>query len=515
MEDLRNHAQAVPAAAAGAPAPGNDARPVPADLREWLSLVEANGQLCRVQEPVNLKEELGAITYMVARGEGGPALLFDRFDGLATDARVVSNMLGSSRERFALAMGIDPALGLTDMIRAVRRRMGTTLPPVTVAPEQAPVNARILTGDDIDVTKFPAPQLWPRDGGDYIGTTAVTITRDPETGDINAGVYRQMRQGPQRIGIYCSPGKHGLRHWEATWKQGRPCEVVVAYGVDPILFMVGSQSLSVRTSELAVAGGLRGTPIPVTEGLFTSLPIPAHAEMVVEGEIRPGDLQQEGPLGEFTGYYGRPSSPQPVITVKAVHSRQSPIIPAALMADYPACEIGTWYAIFRSASLWDDLDRLGIPGITGVFAHPAAASGWGLVTVSIKQQYAGHAAQVLALAAQSPATAYYTKWIVVVDEDVDPTDINQVLWALSTRCHPSEDIDILRNTWSTGLDPSQYPPEARPYGSKALINACKPHRYLSQFPVRTALRRSVYDQVVSRWTQLGLPKTPPSLEVLE
>ncbi len=97
-----------------------------------------------------------------------------------------------------------------------------------------------------------------------------------------------------------------------------------------------------------------------------------------------------------------------------------------------------------------------MPGVVAAYSHPAAASGWGMVVVSLQQKYAGHSAQVLALAAQCPAAAYYTKWVIAVDEDVDPTDLNEVLWALSTRCHPSEDIDILRNTWSTGLDPSQF-----------------------------------------------------------
>jgi 4-hydroxy-3-polyprenylbenzoate decarboxylase len=136
-----------------------------------------------------------------------------------------------------------------------------------------------------------------------------------------------------------------------------------------------------------------------------------------------------------------------------------------------------------------------------------------MVVVAIRQHYAGHAAQVLALAAQCPAAAYYTKWVIVVDEDVDPTDLNEVLWALSTRCHPAEDIDLLRSTWSTGLDPSRYIAEDRPYGSKALINACKPHRYLKQFPPSTLLRRATYERVAARWTELGFTGAPPKLTV--
>jgi 4-hydroxy-3-polyprenylbenzoate decarboxylase len=232
---------------------------------------------------------------------------------------------------------------------------------------------------------------------------------------------------------------------------------------------------------------------------------------VIEGVLHPGETEEEGPLGEFTGYYGRERAPQPVIEVKALHHRRAPILTAALMAKYPSCEIGAYYAIMRSARILEDLDRIGVPGVVGAYAHPAAASGWGMVIVSLKQQYAGHAAQVLALAAQCPAAAYYTKWIIAVDEDVDPTDFNEVMWALSTRCNPADDLDLLRNTWSTGLDPSQFPPEARPYGSKVLINACKPHKSIKHFPPATLLRRQVYERAAARWAELGFSDPPPKL----
>jgi 4-hydroxy-3-polyprenylbenzoate decarboxylase len=185
------------------------------------------------------------------------------------------------------------------------------------------------------------------------------------------------------------------------------------------------------------------------------------------------------------------------------------------MADYPANECALLYSVARSARIWNDLDKLGVPGIRGVYAHPAAAGGFGMTIVSLEQRYAGHAPQVLALAAQVPGGAYFTKFIVVVDEDVDPSNINQVIWAMSTRCSPVEDIDILRQTWSTPLDPSQNPPAARPYGSKALINACMEHKYIKQFSRRTKIRRSVYDTMVQRWSSLGLEGRPPKLWALE
>jgi UbiD family decarboxylase len=483
------------------------------DLREWLALVERNGRLVRINERVDPDQELAAITFMATQRENAPALLFETLDGDRFGARVLANMLGSSRERYALAVGLDPDLSTAQMISATRHIMSRRISPVHIPAAAAPVNEIILRESEIDLTAFPVPKFWPGDGGRYIGTGDITLTSHPDTGRINVGVYRQMLHGPRRVGLYCSPGKHGLLDREAWWARGKPCDVVAAYGVDPVLFMLGAQAFGANESEFDVAGGIMSRPVELTNAEYVSLPIPAHAELVIEGVLYPGDMEPEGPLGEFTGYYGRERSPQPVIEVKALHARRSPILTAALMAKYPSCEIGAYYAIMRSARILDDLERIGVSGVVGAYAHPAAASGWGIVVVAIQQQYAGHAAQVLALTAQCPAAAYYTKWIIAVDEDIDPTDFNEVMWALSTRCHPAEDIDVLRNTWSTGLDPSQYIAEQRPYGSKALINACKPHRYIKQFPPSTLLRRDVYERVTARWAELGFAEPPPKIEM--
>ena len=481
-------------------------------LRDWIGLVEKAGQLKRIAAPVDQVEELSAITYMATRREDAPALLFENVATGKGTGRVLANMLGASKERYALAVGIDPALSTADMIQATRGVMGRTIAPEPVAKSKAPVNEIVARAGKFDLTEFPAPTFWPGDGGPYIGTGNIVLTRDPETGRINVGCYRQMLLGPDRIGLYCSPGKHGLLDREATWELGKPLEVVAAYGIDPVLFMLGAQVFGMEESELGVAGGIMGRGIGLTEAETVSLPIPADAELVIEGLVHPDPRAPEGPLGEFTGYYGRERSPQPVIEVTAVHHRRDPIMTAALMAKYPSCEIGAYYAIMRSARILDDLKRIGVAGVVGAYAHPAAASGWGMVVVSLQQKYAGHAAQVLALTAQCPAAAYYTKWIIAVDDDVDPTDMNDVLWALSTRCHPADDIDLLRNTWSTGLDPSRFPPEARPYGSKVLINACKPHQHMAQFPQSTMLRRSIYERVAGRWAELGLDGAPPGFK---
>jgi UbiD family decarboxylase len=496
-----------------APAQRRDSALPWCDLRGWIAQIERHGELRRVTATVDPHEELGAVTLLATRQGRSPALMFDKMRGDTTGSRILTNMLGASRERYALAVGLDPSTSTLEMIQATRSIMNDPIPPVIIPKYRAPVNEVVMIGKDIDLTKFPVPTFWPGDGGPFIGTGDITFTVSPDTGRINVGCYRQMLHGSNRVGLYCSPGKHGLLDREAWWGRGEPCEVVAAYGIDPVLFMLASQSFAANESELDVAGGIMGRPVELTKAEFVSLPIPANAEFVIEGVLRQGDVMPEGPLGEFTGYYGRERSPQPVMEVLAVHHRKSPIFTHALMARYPSCEIGAYYAIMRSARILDDLERIGVPGVVSAYSHPAAASGWGMVVVSMQQKYAGHSAQVLALTAQCPAAAYYTKWVIVVDEDVDPSDFNDVLWALSTRCHPSADIDILRNTWSTGLDPSRFPPEMRPYGSKVLINACKPHQHLKDFPQSTLLRKSIHDRVRERWTELGFTEPPPKMTV--
>jgi 4-hydroxy-3-polyprenylbenzoate decarboxylase len=285
--------------------------------------------------------------------------------------------------------------------------------------------------------------------------------------------------------------------------------------MDPVLFCVGALGYPKNVSEYEYAGGIMGEPVEVIRSEVTGLMIPAHAEIVLEGYLHPNKLKSEGPFGEFQGYYGRPGGPTPYIDVTCIRHRNDPILTCTLMSDYPACDQNAYYAIARSGRLLDDLETLGIPGVRGAYFYPAAAGSHGLVVVSIEQRYAGHAAQVAALTAQAPSTAYMTKWIVVVDHDVDPTDWNQVIWAMSTRCHPPDDIDILRGTWSTYLDPTQNPPENRPYGAKVLVNACMEHRYLKQFARRTSLRRSTYQRVAENWYKLGLPGGPPELRSLD
>ncbi len=485
------------------------------DLRAWLDAVQRLGELHQIAAEVDPVEEMGGLTYLVAKREGAPALLFTKVKG-AAGARSLCNLLGTSLPRIALSLGLDPSLGVRDVIQTTRLKLKERIPPRIVERGAAPVNQHIQRGDQVDLNIFGAPKHWPLDGGRYIGTADVVLTRDPDLGHINVGTYRMMVHDRNHVGLYLSPGKDARLHITRAWQRGEDVEVAAALGVHPLWMIVGSQTFPKNMSEYEAIGGIMGAPLEVVQGDTTGLLLPARAEIVIEGVIRANATRLEGPFGEFTGYYGRPEAGAPLVEVTAVHYRDDPILTNALMADYPSCEMALFFAIMKSARLWDDLDKYGIPGIAGVWTVPAAASGFGMVVVSLEQRYAGHASQVLALAAQAPSAAYYTKWIVAVDEDVDPTNINEVIWAMSTRCHPAEDIDVLRNTWSTWLDPTQNPPQERPWGSKALINACKEHRYLEVFSNRTTLTRQTWQRLAARWSaELGLPGQAPELLAYE
>jgi len=492
-------------------------RPI-ADLREWLSRVEEIGELTRVSEPVDRDEEMSAISYLVAKQQPSPAVLFERprgFDKSPVGAKLLWNILGPSVKRVALSLEEPADTPTVELIRRVKNKLKMRLPPREMPADQAPIYQNTITGKHIDLNQLPIPRHWPLDGGRYAGTGDAVITRDPDSGYLNVGTYRMMVQGKSQVGLYLSPGKDARLHITRAWQQGKPISVAAAWGIDPLFMLVGSQTFPKNVSEYEYAGGIKGEPIPVVRGKKTDLLIPANAELVIEGVIRPNSVKAEGPFGEFPGYYGRPEAGCPLVDVTAVHYRTRPILTNALMADYPSCEQSGFFSVIRSAKIWDDFDKLGIPGIQGVYAHPAAAGGFGMTVISLEQRYAGHAAQSLALAAQVPGGAYYTKWIIAVDEDVDPTDIDQVIWAMASRCNPIDDIDILRNTWSTWLDPTQNPPEKRPYGSKALINACREHRHLPVFSKRTTLRKKIYDQVAARWSELGLPGKIPTVRAFE
>ncbi len=463
------------------------------DLREWIAAVRAIGGLREVSG-AHWDRELGAIVDRYQRRMGLPALLFDRIGDYPAGWRVLANTL-TSMSRIALTLGLPPQSDARAIVTAWRRyaREYPTLPCREVA--GGPVNEIVETGKDVNLLRFPAPRWHEKDGGRYLGTGCLVLQRDPDSAWVNAGVYRVQLHDERRAGLYISPGKHGRLIMEKYWAGGRPCPIAVSLGHDPVAFLVAGLEVPHGMSELEVAGGLRGEPLDVIRSEFTGLPIPAHSEAVIEGELHPGELLDEGPFGEWLGYYAGGTRPAPVIRVTAVRRRRDPIIMGNLPGRPPNDD--TYYRGFlRSAAIWSELEGAGIPGVSMVWCHEAGGSRM-FTIVALKQMYAGHAKQTGLVAAQCHAGAYANRWTVVVDDDIDPTDTDAVIWAMCSRVDPREDVDVLTGAWSTPLDPMSYPPERRNLNARLVINACRP--WGREFPEICEAGPALQQEVVARW----------------
>lgn len=463
------------------------------DLRAFITQVERHGQLRRI-EGADPHLEIGGITEVAAGMPGQPALLFDRIKGFAPGVRIFTNPL-MTPARAALALGIDPHLHPLDALRAWMKKRQQLTPHKPLAVGEARYLENSFSGPDVDLARVPAP-LWHRhDGGPYIGSGSIVLMRDPDSGWINASIYRVQVHDRDRVTVqFDHLGRHGAIIAKKYWDQGKACPVAVVNGDDPALFVAGFESLPDGTSELDFAGAIRGAPVPVHAGPHTGLPIPANAEIVLEGELLP--IAQvtlpEGPFGEFTGYYAADQRPGPVMQVRALHHRHEPILLGSPPLKPPRFHLGL---PFRAGGIWNTLEVAGVSDVRGVWQHVSTL----MTVVSIRQRYDGHARRAAMIAAGS---AYMGRVIVAVDDDIDPSNLNDVLWAINTRCEPSEAIDIVRSGWSSALDPRIHP-DAKAQGttanSKLIIDATRPFAWRDRFPMPSALSSEEARAIERKW----------------
>jgi len=472
------------------------------DLRTFLDEVKALGEYQEI-EGADWDLEIGALTEATAELiEDPPLLMFDSIKGYPKGYRVVSLATGS-RRRAALSLGLPTDKSKLELVRLWTKKINESkpLPPRVV--NHAPVLENSITGDDIDIFKFPSLKSHALDGGRYIGTGDSIINRDPETGCVNAGTYRVQVHEKDLLGLWMSPGQQGREICSRYWKEGKACPMVAVFGGDPLVFQSSQLKLPWGKSELDFAGGMRGSPLEVVAGPITGLPIPAHAEIAIEGEVPPPEEQSrnEGPFGEWPGYYSGGSvgtgRPQPVIRIKAIYYRNDPILVNQAPQWWGAPTHGLSQ---RSGVLWDQLEAAGIPGITGVYFHTAY-----MIAISVKQMYAGHVKQVGMAALSCIGGARNGRYVVVVDEDIDPTKIKEVVWAMQTRVDPATDIQIADSCWSTPLDP-RMPPEKRANrdftNSRAIFYAVRPFHWKEQYPVVARVERDRMKSVVEKYRKI-------------
>ena len=461
------------------------------DLREWLEQVDAMGELRRIPG-CDWNLEIGALAEVAGRGQDASALLFDNIKDYPEGHRVLVGMV-ESLKRAALTTNLPTDITRNEFIAAWKERLNNPklIPPEYV--DESPLYENVFTGKDVDVLKLPVPKWHDEDGGRYIGTAHVVMTQDPDEGWVNMGTYRTMVHEADRLAVYISPGKHGRIHRQKAFDRNKPLKVAISFGQDPLLFLLSSRQIPWGEQELDYAGGIKGAPIDVIRGEFTGLPIPAHAEIAIEGEIMPDETRDEGPFGEWPGYYASGSRQEPVVHVKSLMYRNNPILTGSPpFRPLPGADGCT--SLIRAAFIWDSMEKAGVPDVTGVACYQNRF----FTAVSIRQRYPGHAKQAALIASQNHTGAYLGRYVVVVDDDIDVADLNDVVWAMCTRCNPADSIDILRRTWSGPLDPI-IPRDQKGHNSRAIIDACRPYEWIKDFPPVSGASPELKERVLEKY----------------
>ena len=482
-----------------------------ADLREFLSRLEARGELKRVAAPVSPRLEMTEVCDRVLRA-GGPALLFERPAGY--DIPVLANLFGTVR-RVAAAMGAEDAKGLRS-IGELLAQLKEPEPPgglkelmaqfpvfkrvLDMAPRVrsgAPCQEVVREGKDVDLTRLPVQLCWPGDAGPLI-TWGLTVTRGPNKKRQNLGIYRQQVLGPNRLIMRWLAHRGGALDFQDHRKVSRdPFPVAVALGADPATMLAAVTPVPDTLSEYQFAGLLRGARTELASCVAGDLQVPASAEIVLEGVI--GDeTAEEGPHGDHTGYYNE-AERFPVFTVERITSRRSPIYHSTYTGRPPD----------EPAILGMALNELFVPLLAKQFPEiadfylPPEACSYRLAVVSLRKQYPGHAKRVMFGVWSFLRQFMYTKFVIVTDDDVNIREWKEVIWALVTRVDPARDTVITEHTPIDYLDFASPIPGL---GSKMGIDATGklPGETDRRWGTPIAMSETVKRRVDELWKELGL-----------
>jgi 4-hydroxy-3-polyprenylbenzoate decarboxylase len=468
------------------------------DLRDFINMCEKVGQLKRVKAEVDWNLEISHVSKLVEE-KGGPALLFENIKGYKSP---VFTGAFATTQRLGLILGKETDLS---MIQLTKEWMNLAIRELIPAQERkdGPIFENIIEGEKIDVYMFPSPKFYELDGGRYFGTTVFLVMEDPETGDVNLGTYRMQVLDSKTLGVQILKGKRGdiiLKKYQEMGKKMPACAII---GGDPLLLLAGTAMVA-RASEYDIVGSLRGSAVEIVRGRFTGLPIPACAEIVLEGEIDPETLREEGPFGEFIGYYTDElikAIPKPTLEVKCIYHRNNPIL-WETSAGRPVTDVHMLLSFTQSAMLWTELARMEIPGIKSVYMPPEAAGRFWTI-ISVEQMYPGHAEQVGAAVIATNTASYCCKGVIIVDHDIAADDLPRVWWALGTRFNPARGTQIINRGRSTPLDPALEPGTDKLITSRIILNATIPFEWKTK-PMEIKLSGAMLDRVRARWKEYGI-----------
>jgi UbiD family decarboxylase len=415
-------------------------------LREWIDILEAEGEIMRIKAEVDWNLELAGVG---RRAPNDRALLFENIKDYHNTLSTKVFLKGlSNKNRIALMLGLPKDTRRRDIIQTVRKRFDKPIKPLLV--KTGPVKENIVIGDEIDLFQFPVPKWHPLDGGRYIDTYSGTVTRDPESGELNVGVYRGMVVRKNRIAKLLAPHQHWGHHFQKYQERKEDMPVALVHGCDDVLPFVAGAPIAHPPDEYEVMGGLKQEPLELVKCETSDLLVPAWAEFVIEGRISvdPRNYEVEGPFGEWTGYYGW-SKKRPTLQVDCISYRDDPILRGSIegsgagVISEGACAA----SIYMPALVWYYLEKAGVPGVIDI--------AFGInVVVKIHQLFAGHARQVAAALFGSWIGKEFLKSIIVVDEDVDIYDRDDLDRAMRDRMDPKDDIVIFPGIAGYVLDPS-------------------------------------------------------------
>ncbi len=478
------------------------------DLREFIDLLEEKGLLRRVKAEVDPELEISEIVDRVSK-RGGPALFFERVKG--SQFPVVANLFGSY-ERMKLALETESfekigetlaELAMPKVPKSLSEKLESlgkikkalSFPPKLV--KKAPCQEVILEGEEVDLLKFPILKTWPKDGGRFI-TLPLVFTKDPETGERNLGMYRMQVYDSRTTGMHWQIHKHGAEHYRKALERNERLEVAVAIGSDPATIFSSIAPLPKGFDELLFAGFLRGKGVELVKCRTVDLEVPANAEIVLEGYVKPSELRVEGPFGDHTGFYS-PAEPFPVFHITCITHRRDALYPATVVGKPPMEDAYFGKAVER---IFLPLIKMQLPEIVDINL-PVESAFHNLAIVSINKSYPGHARKVM-FALWGLGQMMFTKAVVVVDSDIDVQNLSEVLWAASANVDPARDIFVVSGTPTDSLD---HAPAMTNLGSKIGIDATrklKEEGYPREWPEAIEMSQEIKALVDKRWEEYGI-----------
>jgi 4-hydroxy-3-polyprenylbenzoate decarboxylase len=483
------------------------------DLREFIQKLEEKGELKRISLEIDPNLEMTEICDRTLRA-GGPALLFEKPKGHSIP--VLGNLFGTPR-RVAMGMGEDDPEKLREIGQLLAflkepdppkgvKDAWQTLPifkkVLDMAPKtikKAPCQEIIIEKDKVDLEKLPIQTCWPGDAGPLI-TWGLVLTKGPQKKRQNIGIYRQQVIGPNRVIMRWLAQRGGaldFQDWQAE-HPGEPFPIAVALGADPATILAAVTPIPDTLSEHAFAGLLRGSRTELTHCQLSELQVPASAEFVLEGFIYPDDMAEEGPFGDHTGYYNEVER-FPVFTIERITHRKDPIYHSTYTGRPPD----------EPAILGVALNEVFVPILQKQFPEivdfylPPEGCSYRLAVVSIRKQYAGHAKRVMLGVWSFLRQFMYTKFVIVVDDDINTRDWNDVIWAMTTRMDPARDTTLIENTPIDYLD---FASPVTGLGSKMGLDATNkwPGETNREWGKPIAMDDAVKERVDELWEQLKI-----------